>query len=43
MSGAPVHAWSPAPTLGQHNREVFQDVLGYSETDLLRLKERGAI
>jgi crotonobetainyl-CoA:carnitine CoA-transferase CaiB-like acyl-CoA transferase len=41
FSDAPVPPYRPAPTLGQHNREVFQDVLGYSETDLLRLKELG--
>ena len=43
MSDAPVFPWRPAPNLGQHNNEVLQELLGYSETDLLRLKERGAL
>ena len=43
LSDAPVVPYRPAPLLGQHNREVLQDLLGYSESDLIRLGERGAI
>ena len=43
LSDAPVAPYRPAPLLGQHNREVFQDLLGYSESDLIRLGERGAV
>lgn len=48
--GAPVHfsetpwrACSPAPNLGQHNAEVFCDMLGCSRADLVRLRQAGAI
>jgi crotonobetainyl-CoA:carnitine CoA-transferase CaiB-like acyl-CoA transferase len=47
--GAPVkmpdRAWQvrrPAPTLGQHNAEVY-GALGYSRDDLVKLRERGLI
>ena len=33
----------PAPTLGQHNREIFCERLGYSSDELVRLREQGVI
>jgi CoA:oxalate CoA-transferase len=33
----------PAPLLGQHNEEVFCKRLGYTNQDLLKLKQAGAI
>ena len=33
----------PAPLLGQHNREVYEDELGYSDEELAALQESGAI
>lgn len=33
----------PAPLLGQHNREILCERLGYSREDLVRLRESGAI
>ena len=33
----------PTPTLGQHNREVLCELLGYSESDFARLEESGAV
>jgi crotonobetainyl-CoA:carnitine CoA-transferase CaiB-like acyl-CoA transferase len=31
------------PTLGQHNKEVFCDMLGMSETEFAELQEEGVI
>jgi crotonobetainyl-CoA:carnitine CoA-transferase CaiB-like acyl-CoA transferase len=31
------------PTLGQHNRQVFRDMLGLSEAELAELTESGVI
>jgi crotonobetainyl-CoA:carnitine CoA-transferase CaiB-like acyl-CoA transferase len=33
----------PAPLLGQHNREVFVERLGHSETELAALREAGVV
>ena len=33
----------PAPTLGQHNQEVICGMLGYSQEELVRLREQGVI
>ena len=33
----------PAPLLGQHNREVLEQLLGYSDGEIEALKERGTI
>ena len=33
----------PAPLLGQHNEEVYKEKLGYSNEDLVKLRERGII
>lgn len=33
----------PAPTLGQHNREVFCDRLGLSQEELAQLQEEGVV
>jgi crotonobetainyl-CoA:carnitine CoA-transferase CaiB-like acyl-CoA transferase len=35
--------FGPAPTLGEHNEEVYCKRLGYSKEDLVRLKETGVI
>ena len=34
---------SPAPTLGQHNQEVYSSLLGYSEEKIQQLKDEGII
>ena len=48
--GAPIHmmetpskARYPAPLLGQHNKEIYCDRLGYTREDLVKLRESGII
>ena len=43
MTASPPCVRRPAPLLGQHNREVFCDILGYSPVELRRLQRSGAI
>jgi crotonobetainyl-CoA:carnitine CoA-transferase CaiB-like acyl-CoA transferase len=43
MGGTPWRMENPAPLLGQHNREIYCDRLGYSPEDLIRMRERGVI
>ncbi len=42
LEDSPVEVTS-APLLGEHNSEVYQDILGYSSGDLQRLKDSGLI
>lgn len=42
MSLTPPEVRSPAPTLGEHNAEVYS-ALGYSEVEIAELKENGVI
>jgi crotonobetainyl-CoA:carnitine CoA-transferase CaiB-like acyl-CoA transferase len=43
MSASPATIRLPPPMLGEHNREVLQALLGYSDERIAELKERGII
>lgn len=43
MPASPPRVQRAAPLLGQHNREVFEDVLGYSREEFVRLCQSGAV
>jgi len=43
MSETPWRLRLPAPTLGEHNEEVYCGRLGYSKQDLIRLREQGVV
>jgi crotonobetainyl-CoA:carnitine CoA-transferase CaiB-like acyl-CoA transferase len=35
--------WTPPPTLGEHNVEVLEEILGLSRTQIERLHAEGVI
>ena len=43
MSETPWHYQSPAPLLGEHNREILVNRMGYSERDLHKKSSEGVI
>ena len=43
LSSAPEIPTEPAPRLGEHTRPILQDVLGYGETEIERLRDQGVI
>ena len=43
MGATPWQVRRPAPTLGQHNREVYCDLLGYAPADLAAMRGAGVI
>jgi crotonobetainyl-CoA:carnitine CoA-transferase CaiB-like acyl-CoA transferase len=43
MSNTPGKIERPAPMLGEHNEKVYCQMLGYSRTDLVKLRQAGVI
>ena len=43
FSGTPWQLRSPAPLLGQHNEEILCQRLGYTEQDMLKMRQAGVI
>ena len=43
MSAAPELPANPAPNLGQHSREILEDLLGYASEDVDRLVADGVV
>ena len=43
MGETPWQLRRPAPQLGEHNREVYCDALGYSQEELARLAGQGVV
>jgi crotonobetainyl-CoA:carnitine CoA-transferase CaiB-like acyl-CoA transferase len=43
LSLTPGSVRSSGPLLGQHNEEVYRDLLGLSQEEMARLKQEGAI
>jgi formyl-CoA transferase len=43
LSSAPEIPTAPAPRLGEHTRPILQDLLGYDEAEIDRLRDRGVI
>jgi len=43
LSGTPCEVFEPPPLLGQHSREIYANLLGLSESEILELEAKGAI
>jgi crotonobetainyl-CoA:carnitine CoA-transferase CaiB-like acyl-CoA transferase len=43
MTESPSQVRYPAPLLGQHNKEIYCDRLGYTREDFVKLRESGII
>ena len=43
MAETPWQIMTPAPLLGEHNEEVFCNLMGYSKNDLVKLRQSGVI
>ena len=43
MSSISINDWTPCPKLGEHNREVLSDWLGYDDSEIESLYEDGII
>ena len=50
IAGSPIHlsetpgkVYAPAPLLGEHSEEVLKNIIGYSQEEIDKLKEKGII
>jgi crotonobetainyl-CoA:carnitine CoA-transferase CaiB-like acyl-CoA transferase len=43
FDGVPSHPRGPSPDLGEHTDEVFQELLGYSLSEMARLRSLGLV
>ena len=43
LQGTPLYPRNPAPLLGQHNEDIYRNLLGYSEDEFIDLMVDGAI
>ncbi len=43
LSESPCRIWCRAPLIGEHNREIYGNELGFSEDELILLKQTGII
>jgi crotonobetainyl-CoA:carnitine CoA-transferase CaiB-like acyl-CoA transferase len=43
LSRTPAFVHGRAPTLAEHNQDVYGELLGMSETEIVGLRERGVI
>ena len=43
LSETPCKLWCRAPLIGEHNREIYQEELGFSNEELVSLKQAGII
>jgi crotonobetainyl-CoA:carnitine CoA-transferase CaiB-like acyl-CoA transferase len=43
MAETPWQVRRPAPLIGEHNKEVYSNLLGYSESDLRKFQKAGVI
>jgi crotonobetainyl-CoA:carnitine CoA-transferase CaiB-like acyl-CoA transferase len=43
LGDVPDGPWKPAPRLGEHNAQVYGEILGYDKDDIVRLRQMGVI
>jgi crotonobetainyl-CoA:carnitine CoA-transferase CaiB-like acyl-CoA transferase len=43
FSRTPGHVWSTGPYVGEHNNDVFRNVLGYDDEKIEALRRNGVI
>jgi len=43
ISGNPLNKWQPAPCIGEHNVEVYENEMGFTDEQLTGLKQAGVV